>query len=151
MRDKRFVAVGRGGSLRVEHHHQLAAWAADCAAHVLRLFIASSADDRPQRGVEAARAWAAGALSVGDARTAALDAHAAARTAAGDAAAAAARAAGHAAATAHMADHCLGAAAYALKAVAAAGISSANERIWQDQNLSAGIRELVLSARRTRP
>jgi hypothetical protein len=152
VRDTRFVAVRRGGVLGEERHRQLAAWAADCAEHVLPLFAACGADDRPRRAIEAARAWAAGALSVGDARTAAREAHAAARAAAcgAAAAAAAARAAGHAVATAHMADHSLGAAEYALKAVAATGISPARERTWQDENLPENIRELVLSARRTR-
>src|SRR5262245_7566229 len=36
-------------------------------------------DDRPRRAIETARAWAAGAVSVGAARTAAVAAHAAAR------------------------------------------------------------------------
>jgi hypothetical protein len=36
MRDRRFVAVHRGGPLDVTKHHLLAAWVADCAEHVLR-------------------------------------------------------------------------------------------------------------------
>ena len=64
--------------------------------------------------VEIAKAWARGEVSVGDARKAALGAHAAARDVESNSASAAARAAGHAVATAHMADHCLGASLYAL-------------------------------------
>jgi hypothetical protein len=62
---------------------------------------------------------------------------------------AAARAVGQAVATVHMADHSLGAAEYALKAVKAAGGSVELERTWQDEQLPAEVRELVLSARET--
>jgi hypothetical protein len=147
MRDERFIAVHRGGSLELDAHRLLALWAADCAGRVLPLLTASGADDRPQRAVDAARSWARGELSVGAAREAAFGAHAAARSAAGAAASAAARSAGHAAATAHMADHALQAAGYALKAVYAAGMSAEAERFWQDDRLPESIRSLVLSAR----
>ncbi len=68
----------------------------------------------------------------------------------------AARAAGHAAAAAHMADHELGAAAYAIKAVKEA--SAVNERDkdgekekeWQREILSEEIKELVLSDQKNR-
>ncbi len=149
MRDKRFIAVHRGGSLNRERHRQLAIWAADCAERVLAIFAACSADDRPDRAIEAARAWASGGISVGEARNAALEAHHAAGGTVEAAAIAAARAAGHAGATPHMADHSLGAAEYALKSVKAAGISSANERMWQDERLPADVRKLVLSARKS--
>jgi hypothetical protein len=49
-----------------------------------------------------------------------------------------------------MADHSLGAAWYALKAVKAAGGSVDAEREWQDASLPPGIRDLVLSARLSR-
>src|SRR5438045_2386170 len=67
MRDPRFVAVHRGGPLDVAKHRLLAAWAAECAEHVLLLFEECSSDDRPQRAVEMAKAWARGEVSVGDA------------------------------------------------------------------------------------
>jgi len=76
---------------------------------------------------------------------AAVAAHGAAREASGPAVAAA-RAASHAAATAHMADHSLRAAAYALKAVAQAGMDAAVERRWQERKLPDGIRALVMEA-----
>jgi Imm-5 like putative immunity protein len=148
MRDDRFKAVHRGGSLDLDRHRQLAIWAADCAEHVLPLFEASRPlDDRPRRAIETARAWAAGEISVGAARTAAFAAHAAARDAA-DAAREAARAAGHAVATAHMADHALGPAWYGVRAVrASAGVEAAErERAWQLEHLSPSIRALVVSA-----
>ena len=146
MRDRRFVAVHRGGPLDVARHRLLAAWAADCAEHVLPLFEESSSDDRPRRAVETARAWARSEVSVGDARKAAVGAHAAARDATTKSAIAAARAAGHAVATAHMSDHCLGPAIYALNALEATGASIDGERAWQLKQLPDAVRELVISA-----
>ena len=146
MRDRRFVAVHRGGPLDVGRHRLLAAWAADCAEHVLPLFEECSSDDRPRRAVETARAWARGEVSVGEAQKAAVAAHAAARGATSESATAAARAAGHAVATAHMADHCLGPAIYGPKAVEAAGESAEVERAWQLAQLPDELRELVVSA-----
>ena len=61
-----------------------------------------------------------------------------------------ARSVGHAVATAHMADHSLGAAYYALKAIESAGGSVEEERKWQDKQLPSGIKSLVLSARQSR-
>lgn len=154
-RDPRFVALHRGGQLDPARHRLLAAWAADCADHVLPLFTdAHPEDDRPRRAIETARAWSRGETTVGEARAAAIAAHAAARSASNPAAREAARAAGHAAATAHMADHELGAAVYAIRAVRlaadAAGMPDANEAganecRWQREQLPEEIRELVLS------
>lgn len=141
----------RGGTLEDADHRLLASWAADCAEHVLHHFEDQHPDDdRPRRAVEQARAWARGEISMTQAREAAIAAHAAARTAT-DAAREAARAAGHAAATAHMADHELGAAAYAIRAVRAAASADQRdgagwlEREWQRAQLPDAIRDLVLS------
>jgi hypothetical protein len=151
-RDPRFVAAHRGGLLDVPSHRLLASWAADCAEHVLPLFTAKNPeDDRPRRAIEMARAWSRGEVSVGEAREAACAAHAAARSASDAAACEVARAAGHAAATAHMAEHELGAAAYAIRAVRLASPETdalaAGEREcrWQREHLPEAIRELVLS------
>ena len=151
-RDSRFVAIHRGGLLDEARHHLLANWAADCAEHVLPLFTARHPeDDRPRQAIETARAWSRGEASVAEAREAAFAAHAAARSASDAAAREAARSAGHAVATAHMADHELGAAAYAIKAVRlsspAAVATPAGEREcqWQREHLPEAIRELVLS------
>jgi hypothetical protein len=149
MRDDRFRAVHRGGSLDPDRHRQLALWAADCAEHVLPLFIGDRPlDDRPRLAIETARAWAAGEVTVGAARKAAVAAHAAARETTQVAAREAARAAGHAVATAHMADHSLGPAWYGVRAVrASAGDEAAQrERTWQLERLPPQVRELVLSA-----
>ncbi|CAA9418111.1 MAG: hypothetical protein AVDCRST_MAG64-2705 [uncultured Phycisphaerae bacterium] len=52
-------------------------------------------------------------------------------------------------ATAHMADHCLGAPWYALKAVEASGAPADAERAWQVGRLPDDVRELVVSALRS--
>ncbi len=151
-RDPRFVAVHRGGLLDLRRHRLLASWAAHCAEHVLALFTAKyPEDDRPRRAIETARAWSRGEATVGEARQAAFAAHAAARSVSDPVTREVARAAGHAVATAHMADHELGAAAYAIKAVRLASSESEamaageRERRWQRRKLPAAIRELVLS------
>ena len=131
MRDRRFVAVHRGGPLDAAKHRLLAAWAADCAERLLPLFEECSPDDRPRRAVQTARAWARGEASVGDCMKAAVGAHAAARSVTSKSATAAARAAGHAVATAHPADHSLGPVIYGLQATEAAGGSTDAERAWQ--------------------
>ncbi len=155
-RDPRFVTVRRGGTLQDEDHHLLAVWAADCAAHVLHFFEeAHPGDSRPRLAIEAARAWAGGETTMMQARDASAGAHAAAREATGPAREAA-RAAGHAAAVAHMADHELGGAAYAIRAVRAAApaaertAAGRQEREWQRAQLPDTIRELVLDDQRLR-
>jgi immunity protein 5 of polymorphic toxin system len=153
MRDPRFVALHRGGSLKPATHRLLAAWAADCAERVLPLFLGQSSDRRPHEAVQKARAWAKGEIAVGAAQKAAVAAHAAARDAKTEAAIAAARAAGHAVATAHMADHCLGPCIYGVKAVVATGGSGEVEREWQLAQLPSGLRRWIRSAltERTKP
>ncbi len=90
-------------------HSSLALWAADCARRALPYFEGERpGDDRPRRAIEAGRAWARGEIKVGEARAAAIAAHAAAREADRDAA------------TAHMAAHARHAAGYAARAVASA-------------------------------
>jgi hypothetical protein len=150
-RDPRFVTVRRGGTLEESHHRLLATWAADCAEHVLAHFTAQHPeDDRPRRAIKKARAWSRGEISMEQAREAAYAAHDAARATSG-AAREAARAAGHAAATAHMADHELGAAAYAIRAVRAASPAAERDEVgdlecrWQRTRLPEAIRDLVLS------
>jgi hypothetical protein len=49
-----------------------------------------------------------------------------------------------------MADHALGTAWYALKAVKSAGGSVDTERKWQDDHLPSVIKKLVLTARKRR-
>lgn len=146
MRDKRFIAEHRGGPLEKTQHVLLMKWACECAEHVLPL-LGEEPDERLTIALRVASEWARGNASVGQARKASLGAIAVARESANPVYIAVARAVGHAVATAHMADHSLGPAWYALKAVRSAGLSSEDERKWQDQQLPDKIRELVLSAR----
>jgi hypothetical protein len=149
-RDRRFVTEHRGGPLSAERHRMLMEWARGCAGHVLRLY-GDRIDPRITDALDVAKAWEAGAASIGDARKASLGAIAAAHEAPHPAAVAVARAVGHAVATAHMADHSLGAADYALKAVKAAGRYIEVERRWQERRLPDPIRALALSARKRKP
>lgn len=155
-RDPRFVTVRRGGTLKDDDHRLLALWAATCAEHVLHFFEqARPGDGRPRHAIGEARAWVRGEITMTEARAAAFAAHDAAREASG-AAREAARAAGHAVAVAHMADHELGAAVYAIRAVRAAADpddrddAGRAECRWQQEQLPPGIRDLVLDDERLR-
>ena len=145
MRDRRFIAVHRGGPLDRPSHALLARWAADCAERVLPLFTRASDDQRPARALEVARAWAKGEVTTGVAMKASVAAHTAARETTGKAAVAAARAAGHAVATGHAADHCMGALLYALKALEATGTASGAELEAQLGKLPAHLLEQIAS------
>ncbi len=145
MRDKRFIAEHRGGPLKKEQHRQLIKWACDCAEHVLPLF-GEKLDERLKNALLIAKEWANGKATVGDAMKASVEAHAVARESSNPVSIAVARSVGHAVATAHMADHSLGAALYALKAVKNAGKSVDAERKWQNEQLPSEIKELVLTA-----
>jgi hypothetical protein len=156
IRDPRFITVRRGGTLQDDEHRLLAAWAADCAEHVLHHFEqARPKDDRPRRAIDLGRAWARGEIPWAEARTAAGHANAAARDLRG-AARHAAYAAGQAAAVGHVAAHELGAAAYAIRAQRAAapegdGLEAGRlECRWQRARLPHEIRELVLDDQRLR-
>jgi hypothetical protein len=146
MRDKRFIAEHRGGPLKKEQHYQLIQWACDCSEHVLHLF-GEKIDERLKNVLNVAKKWKPGNASVGDARKASLGAITVANESSNSTAIAVARSVGHAVATAHMADHSLGAAWYALKAVKNAGKSIDAERKWQDEQLPSEIKMLVLTAR----
>lgn len=151
-RDRRFVAVHRGGPLERADHVCLARWAAHCAERVLHLFTEQSDDVRPREALEVARAWANGEVKTGVAMKASLAAHAAARMATDNAAIAAARAAGHAVATAHAADHSMGALLYGMKALAFSGAPSESELELQLARLPDHLRSPVsagIEARRS--
>ena len=142
------VTIRRGGTLTDADHRLLALWAAECADHVLHLFVEQEPeDDRPRRAIEAARAWARGEMGMMAARAAGGHAMGAARPLRG-AARFAAYAAGQAACVGHVAEHDLGAAAYAIKAAQACSPHVAEarsaERDWQRRQLPVQIRDLVL-------
>jgi hypothetical protein len=146
MRDKRFVAVHRGGPLTKDHHHQLIKWARKCSEHVLTL-IDQDIDTRLIYALNIAKEWEQDKTTVGEARKASLGAIAVANETSNEIITAVARSIGHAVATAHMADHSIGAAEYALKAVKLSGKPIEVERKWQDEKLTTEISELILTAR----
>jgi nucleotide-binding universal stress UspA family protein len=114
-------------------------------------YFGQSIDERLNNALKSAKAWEHEEISVGAARNAALEAIAVANENSNPISIAVARAVGHAVATAHMADHSLRAADYALKAVKISGQSVDEERKWQDEQLPADIKDLVLSARNEKP
>lgn len=134
MRDKRFVAVHRGGYLTKDNHRGLIRWARECSEHVLPL-IDEKIDNRLIHALKVVKEWENDNVSTGDAMKASLDAHAVARESSNQISIAVARSIGQAVATAHMADHSLGAALYALKAVKHAGKSINEEKEWQINQL----------------
>jgi hypothetical protein len=148
VRDPRLVTIRRGGLLSDADHQLLALWAARCAEHVLDLFEAEQrSDPRPRDAIAAARAWAGGETTMMEARARGGHAMGAARPLRG-AARFAAYAAGQAACVGHVAEHDLGAAAYAIKAAQAADPSDLSagraERDWQREQLPTQVRALVL-------
>jgi hypothetical protein len=149
MRDKRFIAEHRGGPLKKEQHYLVITWACDCAENVVHLF-GEIPDERLKNALLIAKEWAKGNASTGDAMKASAAAHAVARESSHPTSIAVTRSAGHAVPTAHMADHALGAAWYALKAVKHAGTSPEAERRWQDEQLPPEIKDLILTARNSR-
>lgn len=152
VRDPRLITIRRGGTLTDDDHHLIALWAADCAEHVLHLFEqAAPADPRPRQAIEHIRAWTRGEVRMWDSRSAGGHAMAAARPLTG-APRFAAFAAGQAAVVAHVAEHDLGAAAYAIKAVRAAeGEAAGHEECrWQRAQLPDEIRDLVLEDQQRR-
>lgn len=149
VRDPAMVTIRRGGTLRDDAHRLLALWAADCAEHVLHLFERQLPEDtRARDAVTAARAWADGTIPMMQARTAGGHAMGAARPLVG-AARFAAYAAGQAACVSHVAEHDLGAAAYAIKAARSGSsedtAAGRDERDWQRDQLPDQIRQLVLA------
>lgn len=124
----------------------LARWAAACARHVLPLFEAEGASDQLIRdAVARAEGFARGERTAAEeirARMVAVTAASAATTPAG---AAAARAAAQASAVAHMGAHALGAAAYAVKAVA---IANPDRPAAVDEELAWQVAQLTADERR---
>jgi hypothetical protein len=123
----------------------VAAWAADCAEHVLEIFEAAAPGDRRPRDLIArTRAFARGELDVAEGIRRRFEGGVPAAEVRAPAAAAVARAAGQAAAIPHMGAHALGAAAYAAKAAGLAVPDRADavseELRWQLDHMSAAVR-----------
>ena len=135
-------------SLSEADRRRVAAWAADCAEHVLPLFQAEAPDDdRPRALIARARAFARGELSTAEGIRRRFVGGVGTRDVSTPAAAAAARAAGQAVAVCHMGAHALGAAAYAARA---AGLSdpdrpeAVDEEIrWQLDHMSEEVRDAL--------
>ena len=156
IRDPRLVTVRRGGTLTDDDHRLLALWAATCAEHVLDLFESAQPDDpRPRDAIDHTRAWVRGEVAMMQSRASGGHAMGAARDLRGTARHAA-YAAGQAACVAHVAEHDLGAAAYAIKAVRAAAptgedlVAGRLECQWQREQLPDAVRELVIDDQRRR-
>jgi len=99
----------------------LVVWAVDYSEKMLLPLWTKDhpVDLRPQRALDAARAWLAGDMKLPQAKAAILGCHAAAREAEGDPVGqAAARAIGQSASTIHSARHCVGLPLYGALAVA---------------------------------
>jgi hypothetical protein len=135
-----------------EDQKLMAAWSLDCAERVLPLFeTISPADDRPRKALEAGREWVkTGVFKMAIIRAASLNAHAAAKAVQeNDPACFAAHAAGQAVATAHVPQHAYGGAYYALKAIASANPSEAEQEVareyeWQSKSLPQHLREEIM-------
>jgi hypothetical protein len=152
MRGKRFIAEHRGGSLTKDNHHKLIRWAIKCSEHVLSL-IQEDIDKRLIYALNVAKEWEKGNVKTGEAVKASLGAHAVAGESSNPVSGAIARSVGHTVATAHMADHSIGGALYALKAVKFAGNSVNEEFQWQTSQIGQlpfEIMELVFAAMRTK-
>ena len=150
MRDKRFVAVHRGGSLEAEDHKALMGWALACTYHVLPRALAEL-DEVLAEALLVAQAWMEGKTTTGACITASRRAHAIARQTEDPLVRLLARCVGQAVATAHMADHCVGPAWYARKIVRLLGEDAESERSWQRDRLTtlpSHLENLVASARK---
>lgn len=130
----------------------VAAWAADCAERVLPLFEAVAPDDdRPRTLLARTRAFSRGELQTAAEIRRRFEGGVGAQEIAVPAAVAAARAAGQAVAVCHMGAHALGAAGYAVEAVALENPDRPevveDEIRWQLDHMSVEVR----SALRTLP
>ncbi len=155
-RDPRLITIRRGGTLTDEHHRLLAAWALECAEHVLHFFEEVRPDDpRPREALELGHGWIRGEVGMMDARQAAFAANAAGRGLP-DPARFATLSVGQAAAVPHVAAHDLGAAAYAIRSAQAAAPAGQGEDArlreleWQRERIPAELLELVLDDQRAR-
>ncbi len=142
-----FIAEHRGGPLTKEHHQKLIKWARECSEHVLYL-IDKQIDERLLYALDVAKEWENHQVPTGIAMKASVGAHAVARQSEDPVYKAVARSIGQTVATAHMADHSLGGAFYALKAIKSANGDIEKEREWQIrklQELPLEISEIILN------
>jgi hypothetical protein len=146
MRDKRFIPEHRGGLLKKEQQVQMAKWALACIQHIVHLYRGIP-DVRFTDALAIAEKWVNGEVMAGEARKAAFKGIELAREITDPVNKAIIRAAHHTVATAHMADHSLGGAIYSLMAVKHEGGSVQDERTWQNEQLPAEIKDIILESR----
>ncbi len=137
-----FIAEHRGGPLTKDNQRKLIKWAIACSEHVLFL-IGSEMDKRLLYALDVAKQWENGIVPTGVAMKASLEAHAVARQVESPIYKAVARSVGQTVATAHMADHSLGGAFYALKAIKLAKRDIEKERAWQTKKLGELPSEII--------
>lgn len=137
-----FIAEHRGGPLTKDNHRKLINWAIECTEHVLFL-IGKEIDERLLYALDVAKQWENDTIPTGVAMKASLEAHAVARQLENPIYKAIARSVGQTVATAHMADHPLGGAFYALKAIKLAKEDIEIERNWQIKKLGALPSEII--------
>ncbi len=137
-----FIAEHRGGPLTKENHRKLVRWARECAQHVLSV-TNQKINKRVLYALDVAKEWVNGNVQTRVAMKASLEAHEVARQSEDPISKAVARAVGQAVATAHMADHSLGGAFYALKAVKLAKKNVEKERDWQTNKLGELPSEII--------
>lgn len=137
--------MGSPQTLSEADRRLVAAWAADCAERVVRLFEAECPDDdRPRQAIARARAFARGELDTAEEIRRRFTGGVPASELPKPVASAAARAAGQAVAVCHMGSHALGAAAYAVKTMSLAApdrAEAADEEIrWQLTHMTPEVR-----------
>ncbi len=148
-----FIAEHRGGPLTKLDHRKLIKWARECSEHILFLIDKRDIDGRLTEGLNIAKEWENDNISTGEAMKASLNAHSVAKETTDPVLKAIARSIGQTVATAHMADHSIGGAFYALKAVKAANMDVEKEKEWQDKKLAElpkKIAEIVQTMWRTK-
>ena len=133
--------------MNLESHRALALWAADCAEHVLERCVFNGDSRLLHDAINAVRRWAAGDLSVSEARKYSVQIHAIARNCQDRVSVLLARSVGHLIATAHMADHSLKSIGFALDAVEASGSSREEEKTWQISNAPEILIRLLADSR----
>ena len=118
-------------------------WAITCYEHVLPYYN-KELDQVLLEAMSLAREWSRGTRSTGDLIIISRNVHAFAKTIPDPVACAVARSIGQGVATAHMADHCIGAALYAQKAVLLAGNPVSEEKTWQIEKLSRELPDEII-------
>lgn len=137
-----FIAEHRGGPLTKDNHRKLIKWAIECSEHVLFL-LDKEIDERLLHALDIAKQWEDDTIPTGLAMKASLGAHAVARKLENPIYKAVARSIGQTVATAHMADHSLGGAFYALKAIKLAKMDIEIEKNWQTKKLGELPSEII--------